>query len=114
MAWLHALHVRSSIARGRLWQAEYMLNGLRQHVLALACLRAGLTPHQGRGIDDLPPETLHALIGCLIRSLTPSELKRAFCSTGRALLTEIELADPALRKCLEGPLTILVDSDAWA
>jgi hypothetical protein len=39
MGWLYALHARSSIARGRVWQAEYMISGMRDQVLALACLR---------------------------------------------------------------------------
>lgn len=34
MGWLYALHVRSSIARGRVWQAEYMLSAMRDQVLA--------------------------------------------------------------------------------
>src|SRR6185369_3361715 len=42
LAWLYALHARSSIARGRLWQAEYMISGVRDHALALACIRRGL------------------------------------------------------------------------
>src|ERR1700729_2259737 len=36
MGWLYALHARSSLARGRVWQAEYMISGIRDHVLALA------------------------------------------------------------------------------
>ncbi len=40
MAWLYALHARSSVARGRVWQAEYMISGMRDHVLALACYAA--------------------------------------------------------------------------
>jgi hypothetical protein len=42
MAWLHALHVRSSNARGRHLQAERMLSGMRDNVLALACKRHGV------------------------------------------------------------------------
>ena len=41
MGWLYALHVRSSLVRGRWWQAVYMLNGLRERVISLACLRQG-------------------------------------------------------------------------
>lgn len=51
LAWLHALHARSCIARGRLWQAEYMVSGIRDHVLALACLCQGLPASHGRGMD---------------------------------------------------------------
>jgi len=54
LGWLYALHARSSLARQKLWQAEYMISGIRDHVLALACLRHGLSPAHGRGIDQLP------------------------------------------------------------
>ena len=49
LAWLHALHARSSIARNKLWQAEYMIAGLRNNALALACLRHGHDPTHARG-----------------------------------------------------------------
>ena len=39
LAWLHALHVRSAIARGNVRQAESMLSGFRNQVLALAATR---------------------------------------------------------------------------
>jgi len=54
MGWLYAIHARSSIARGRTLQALYMINGLRDQVVALACLRHDLPAHEGRGVDDLP------------------------------------------------------------
>jgi hypothetical protein len=47
MAWLYALHVRSSIARSRLLQAEYMLSGMRDNVLGLMCKRNGVAAAQG-------------------------------------------------------------------
>src|SRR5579872_759985 len=56
MGWLYALHVRSSIARRKWWQAEYMISGVRDHALALACIRHGLPAVHGRGFDQLPPE----------------------------------------------------------
>lgn len=91
MAWLYALHTRSSIARGRLWQAEYMLSGMRDHVLALACLRNGLNAYQGRGVDDLPTQLRESITECLVRSLEPQELTRAFIATVKALLAESQL-----------------------
>jgi hypothetical protein len=48
MAWLYALHVRSSIARTRPLQAEHMLSGMRDNVLALTCKRHDLVSVQGR------------------------------------------------------------------
>lgn len=110
MAWLYALHVRSSILRGRIWQAEYMLSGMRDQVLALACLREGLPAAQARGVDDLPPEITNSAVECLVRSLAAAELKRAFCATMRALLNEIECVDIELTKSLAGPLNTLIES----
>ncbi len=104
LGWLYALHARSSIARGRVWQAEYMISGVRDHVLALACLRHGVSPYQGRGMDQLPPETTAGMTGGLVRSMDASELGRAFRVVTQALLAEISLADNALATQLADPL----------
>lgn len=111
MAWLYALHARSSIARGRVWQAEYMLSGMRDHVLALACLRNDLSAYQGRGLDDLPPQVKEPIADCLVRSLEPQELTRAFITTVKALLAEITITDAELAERLTEPLTSLVEGD---
>jgi hypothetical protein len=55
LGWLYALNARSGIARGRAGQAEYMISGVRDHVLALACLRHGLPAVQGRGWTGCRP-----------------------------------------------------------
>ncbi len=47
LGWLYALHARSSIARGKGWQAEYMISGIRDHTLALACIRHVFLPSTG-------------------------------------------------------------------
>lgn len=104
MAWLYALHARSSVARGRVWQAEYMISGMRDHVLALACLRHDLPTVHGRGFDRLPREATAAIEPALVRSLDISELKRAFAVVAEALLGEAEQADAALADRLAGPL----------
>ena len=93
MAWLYALHVRSSLARGRLLQAEYMLSGMRNHVFELACLRCGVIAHQGRGLDDLPPAERDVAAACIPQSLEPAVLKRAFQKTMEMLINEIRHAD---------------------
>lgn len=56
--WLYALHARSAIARGRLWQATQMLEGLRNQVVVLSCLRHGVESRHGRGVDQLPEPVL--------------------------------------------------------
>ncbi len=104
LAWLYALHARSSVARGRVWQAEYMISGMRDHVLALACLRNDLPTAHGRGFDRLPPEVPAAIEPALVRSLDIPELKRAFTVLTEALLGEAEEADAALAGRLAGPL----------
>lgn len=110
MGWLYALHVRSSIARGRVWQAEYMLSGMRDQVLALMCLRHGLSAVEGRGIDSIPREITAAVAGALVRSLDAAELTRAFGVVSDALIAETKQVDVDLAHQLAGPLRELVDS----
>jgi len=106
-AWLYALHARSSIARGRLWQAEYMISGARDHVLALACFRHGLPTSEGRGFDRLPQDTSSPLSASLVRSLERYELSRAFSVVVEALLVEVREVDAGLADQLSPPLTEL-------
>jgi hypothetical protein len=108
MAWLYALHVRSSLARGRILQVEYMLSGMRNHVAELTSLRCGVNPHQGRGLDDLPRLERDIAATHIPRSLEPSELKRAFQSTMRGLLEEVRHVDGAVASRLSGPLNDIV------
>lgn len=107
MGWLYALHARSSLARGRVWQAEYMISGLRDQVLALACVRHGVPESQGRGVDRLPAEATAPVVEALVRSLDEAELARAFRAATTALLIEARYADPELAASLTGPLTEL-------
>jgi len=104
MGWLYALHARSSIARGRAWQAEYMVSGMRDQVLVLACLRHGVPAVEGRGIDSLPPEATAAVAAGLVRSLDAAELRRAFGVVTEALIAEVERADAGLADRLAAPL----------
>jgi hypothetical protein len=104
LAWLYGLHARSSIARGRGWQAEYMISGVRDYVLALACLRHGVPAVEGRGLHLLPPEVTGPLAGALVRSVDAGELTRAFGAATGALIAEISHVDAELAKRLAGPL----------
>jgi hypothetical protein len=96
MGWLYALHARSSIARGKTWQAEYMISGVRDHVLMLMCLRHGVPHSQGRGLHLLPAATTAAVEPTLVRSLDTAELQRAFRASVDILLAEIAEVDPEL------------------
>jgi hypothetical protein len=104
MAWLHALHARSCIARGRVWQAEYMISGVRDHVLALACLRHGVPAVQGRGMDLLPVDVTTPIAAALVRSFDVDELRRAFASACELLVGEIEAFDAKLAARLAAPI----------
>jgi len=97
-AWLYALHARSSIARGRPWQAEYMISQARDSVLALACLRRGLPWREGRGTDQLPEDVLALVTPSLVRSLDADELHRAFRALVDALRAETAALDADLDK----------------
>jgi hypothetical protein len=109
MAWLYALHVRSSILRSRLLQAEHMLSGMRDNVLGLMCKRYGVAAVQGRGLDDLPEMPRLRAAESLARSLEPEELKRAYRVTVDILLEEIRFADPARAAKLEHPMSLMVN-----
>ena len=83
MGWLYALHARSSIARGKFWQAEYMVSGVRDHALALACVRHGLSAVHGRGMDELPAEVAAGFEGALVGRLEARALSVGVCGGGR-------------------------------
>ncbi|MEU4288457.1 nucleotidyltransferase domain-containing protein, partial [Kribbella sp. NPDC026596] len=107
MGWLYALHARSSIARGKVWQAEYMISGVRDHVLMLMCLRHGVPHSQGRGLHLLPAATTAAVEPTLVRSLDPAELVRAFRASVDVLLAEVLVVDADLAVRLAPPLRAL-------
>jgi hypothetical protein len=109
-AWLYALHARSSIARGKLWQAEYMVSAMRDQVLALACLRHGLPARDGRGFDRLPAEVTRPLEGALVPRLEQGVLVRAFRVAVDALVREVSQVDRSLIRRLEPVLSDLVET----
>ena len=108
MGWLYALHVRSCIARGNFWQAEYMISGMRDNALALACIRHGLPADHGRGMDQLPQEVAAPFQDALVRQLDAAELSRCFRIAMDGLLSEIRCADQALAGRLQAALALMV------
>lgn len=90
MAWLYALHTRSALARGRCWQANAMIEGLRSAVIMLACQRHGLPSYDGRGVDDLPPDVTAALERTLVGSVEPVLLRQRFAALVALLIAEVE------------------------
>jgi hypothetical protein len=110
LGWLYALHARSCIARRSVWQAEYMISGIRDTALALACIRHGLPAVHGRGMDLLPGEVAAQFEGSLVRQLDTAELSRAFRVVVHGLLSEIRSVDEELAGRLQEALTELVDT----
>ena len=89
----HAVRARFSIERGRWWQAEYWISGVRGQAFLLACRRRGLDGGHGRRFDELPPEVLALFVPALVRSLEPEELGRALA--GAISILQQESAEAA-------------------
>jgi hypothetical protein len=85
---IYALHARACIERGRRWQAEHYVGAVRDHALALACLRHRVVAVQARGYDDLPAEVLDALTAAHVGSLEPGGLRSALAAAVEFLLRE--------------------------
>jgi hypothetical protein len=101
----HALRARFCIERGRFWQAEYWISGVRDYALSLACRSRSLPAREARGFDDLPADVLERFTGALVSSLDPDELLRALAVAIECLLREASearnldaKAEPELRK----------------
>jgi len=104
LAWHHVLHARSSIERGKPWQAEFWISGLRDQTLALACLRLGEPVHYAKGADALPVAVTGGLEGALVRSLELEELRRALRVAGTRLLLELVATDAVQAQRLESAI----------
>jgi len=90
---IYALHARTCIERGRLWQAEHYVGAVRDHALSLACRLRNLPAVQARGYDDLPADVLAAFAGTHVGSLDPDELRSALAAAVQRLLEEGRRAD---------------------
>lgn len=85
---IYALHARACIERGRVWQAEHYVGAVRDHALALACLRHGVPVAQARGHDDLPADVLARFDGTHVGAAEPDALGLALAAGVGALLRE--------------------------
>jgi len=96
LCWHHVLHARAAIERSKLWEAEYYISALRDHLLELACIRRGLPAVHARGVDDLPKEITAPYERALVRSLDPAELRRALNEAAKAFMRELDETRPDL------------------
>jgi hypothetical protein len=102
--WLYALNARTALERGRRWEAEHWISGLRDRALELACVRLGEPSGHGRGVDRLPSDVLAPYEQALIRSLDDGELRRALAVAIELFLREVGEVDPELKERLHAPL----------
>jgi hypothetical protein len=109
-AWLYALHVRSAVARGKLWQAEYMVHAVRDYVLAAACRRHEAPAVEGRGMDQLPDAVSRPLRQALVTRLEAHEIVRAFGVVVDCLIHEAEQTDASLAARLTPVLRDLLET----
>ena len=84
----HAVRARFCIERGRFWQAEYWISGLRDHALALACRSRNLPARDGRGFDELPGEVSSRFRGALVSTLDRDHLLSGLALAIDGLLQE--------------------------
>ncbi len=95
---VYARAARAYIARGRWWQAEHCISGVRDRTLALACIRRNLDSSHGRGYDDLPPTVLDPMPRTLVSSLAPETLLEALRASVDGLLREsVDLGELAIK-----------------
>ena len=94
LAWHHVLHARACIERGKPWQAEWLISGIRDYVLQLACLRLGHPTSFAKWTDLLPAEVTETVEEALVRSLDEAELRRALAAAAAVLAAELERSDP--------------------
>ena len=107
MGWLHALHARSALGRGRVWQAWWTLESIRDVVVGMYCRRHGLPPAEGRGVDRLPAELLAGPARSLPASIEPDRLSASFEVLMGLLLDEAELQGVKISVGLAGVVTEL-------
>ncbi|HEY7123463.1 MAG TPA: hypothetical protein VH540_05890 [Ktedonobacterales bacterium] len=81
---IYTLHARACIERGRVWQAEHYVGAVRDHALALACLREGRLAVQARGYDDLAAPTLARFGETHVGAVEPGALRAALAASVRA------------------------------
>jgi len=107
---VYALHAHACIERRRVWQAEHYVGMVRDHALALACLRHRLTAAEARAFDDLPDEVLGRFERAHIGSLQSRMLKSALTASTTALLNEAEESRIASAKIVRERLAHVYDS----
>jgi Streptomycin adenylyltransferase len=99
------VHACTALIRGRLWQALFYLQRVRNRTLSLASERHGFDATEFRYVDDLPPAEWKPLDTSMVDRLEPASLLEALEVCTHAFLTELGRGDPQLEDRLRSPLT---------
>lgn len=108
LAWLYALHARSSLCRKKVWQAEYMIRGMRDYTFGLARLRSNEKPG-----SPLYPELIAEEIDAFfrntrLRAFNLEESHRAFRLLIERLNGEVSLTGVPQAGRLQETISALV------
>jgi hypothetical protein len=106
--WHHILHANSAIRRGRSLQAIFWINGLRDHILALICIRHGLPSAQARGAHLLPKEALMQFEDGLPKSLNARELRECLELNAKLFSEELRMHNDSIASRLDPVITSLL------
>jgi hypothetical protein len=87
-----------------------MISAVRDHVLALACLRLGLPAREARGADRLPASVTAPLGAALVRGFERPRLVEAFNAAAAGLANQARAVDEDLAARLDTVLADLVAS----
>ena len=109
-AWHDILHAGIAVKRGRLWQALWYMERVRNRTLALSSERRGWYAEFFDYVDDLSPAERKPLEGTLVPSLEPQYLLEALQMATRAFISELEKGEPILAAKLRDPLVGFVDT----
>jgi len=100
LSWHHVLHANSALKRNKLWQAQFWLDKLREHIFTLKCLRNNVSCQHGRGIDLLDEDELKNMEKTLVKKIKSTEIKHALKYSARFLCDEIAHTNIKLSKNL--------------
>lgn len=107
-AWLYLLHARSALTRGRRWQANYMIAGVRDRVLQIACRRHHAREDDARGVDHLPAALLVDYAAMIPSSLRDRALRLALEAVTARLVREARETEPGLADRIADTLLAIV------
>ena len=110
LSWLYAVHARTCIRRRQPWQAEYMIRGVRDNAIGLACVRSKINADAAWRPNLLPHELRKAFEQARVRELNLVELSRAFQLIVGMLESEIASTEELFRERLRQTLVRLRES----